>query len=166
MRNDYSKQAVYNYLDSLAIRYETTEHKAVHTMDELSETCLPHPEAIAKNLFVCDDKKQDYYLITVKSGKRVNLKALRRAYGTRPLSLAGEDALQDILRLTPGSVTPLGILNDTTCRVHFFLDKDFLTFPAIIGIHPNDNTATIWLNTEDLLYIIRTHGNEVTVVSV
>ena len=68
----------------------------------------------------------------------------------------------DILGLIPGAVTPLGILNDTDRRVSLFLDRSFLDKPGLVGVHPNDNTATVWLKTEDLISIVKDHGNDVT----
>lgn len=65
------------------------------------------------------------------------------------------------LGLIPGAVTPLGVLNDETRSVKAFLDRDFLQEPGLVGVHPNENTATVWLKTEDLIRIIREHGNEV-----
>ena len=67
--------------------------------------------------------------------------------------------------LIPGAVTPLGILNDTEKKVHFYLDKHFLEEPGLVGVHPNDNTATVWLKTEDLIRIIEEHEHDVTLVS-
>ena len=130
-------------------------------MAELAEVPCPYPEADAKNLFVRDDKKQNYYLISVKGEKRVNLKAFRKAQGTRNLSFASAEDLLERLALIPGAVTPLGVLNDETRSVQVFLDQDFLQEPGLVGVHPNENTATVWLKTEDLIRIIREHGNEV-----
>lgn len=152
------KQEVYEYLKNRSIWYEITEHKAVCNMEELSEVELPYPEADAKNLFVRDDKKRNYYLITVQGSKRVNLKEFRRKNGTRPLSFASEEELKEILGLLPGAVTPLGLLNDEACSVQFYLDKGFLGEPGLIGVHPNENTATVWLKTRDLLQILEEHG--------
>ncbi len=115
----------------------------------------------AKNLFVRDDKKREYFLITVKGNKRVDLKEFRKSHGTRPLSFASAEDLMNFLKLTPGSVTPLGLLNGVGQKVKFFLDKDFLEPPGLIGIHPNENTATVWLKTADLLKLIKENGNEV-----
>ena len=156
-----NKWEVYDYLRERSIGFETTEHQAVYTMEELSDVVLPYPEADAKNLFVRDDKKRQYYLITVKGDKRVDLKAFRRQHATRPLSFASENELKDILGLIPGAVTPLGILNDAEHRVQLYLDEDFLDSPGLIGVHPNDNTATVWLKTEDLIAIIQEHGSRV-----
>lgn len=158
-----NKQDIYNYLKEKAIWYEITEHKAVYNMAELSEIEIPYPEADAKNLFVRDDKKQNYYLITVKGDKRVDLKEFRKANKTRPLSFASEGDLMNIMRLTAGSVTPFGLLNDDERKVTFFLDKDFFEAPELIGVHPNDNTATVWLKAKDLESIIKEHGNRILV---
>lgn len=156
-----NKQQIYDYLQENSIWHEITEHKAVYNMAELAEVPCPYPEADAKNLFVRDDKKQNYYLITVKGEKRVNLKAFRKAQGTRNLSFASAEDLMERLGLIPGAVTPLGVLNDETRSVKVFLDQDFLQEPGLVGVHPNENTATVWLKAEDLIRIIREHGNEV-----
>lgn len=158
-----NKAEIYRFLTEHKISYEVTEHEAVYSMDELSSVELPYPEWDAKNLFVRDDKKQNYYLITVRGNKRVNLKEFRKAHGLRNLSFASPDDLMKIMGLVPGSVSPLGMLNDDERRVHFFLDDDFSG--NLIGIHPNDNTATVWLQTDDLIKLIAEHGNEVETVA-
>ena len=158
-----NKAEIYRFLTEHKISYEVTEHEAVYSMDELNSVELPYPEWDAKNLFVRDDKKQNYYLITVRGNKRVNLKEFRKAHGLRNLSFASPDDLMKIMGLVPGSVSPLGLLNDDERRVHFFLDDDFSG--NLIGIHPNDNTATVWLQTDDLIKLIAEHGNEVEIVA-
>lgn len=156
-----NKQEIYNYLNSRGIRYEITEHGAVYNMEDLSSVALPYPEADAKNIFVRDDKKRNYFLITVKGDTRVDLKEFRRRHGTRNLSFASADDLSAILGLIPGAVTPLGLLNDKESSVQFFLDRSFLDAPRLIGVHPNDNTATVWIKTDDLIRLIEEHGNPV-----
>lgn len=158
-----TKSETYEYLEAHGVAFEVTEHSAVFNMAELESIKLPYPESDAKNLFIRDDKKRNYYLISVKGDKRVDLKEFRKQNGTKPLSFASESDLLNILKLTPGSVTPLGLLNDEERKVHFFLDSDFIG--SIIGVHPNDNTATVWLKTEDLIRLIEEHGNSVSVVS-
>lgn len=157
-----NKEEIYEYLNKHNISYELTEHKAVFNMEELNSIELPYPEWDAKNLFVRDDKKHNYYLITVKGDKRVDLKEFRKKNSLRALSFASSDDLFSIMNLTPGSVTPLGLLNDSECKVHFYLDSEFIGNK--IGVHPNDNTATVWILANDLIHLIQEHGNEVTVV--
>ena len=161
-----NKKQIYEYIKNKQIWYEITEHKAVYSMSEISEVEIPYPEADAKNLFVRDDKKENYYLITVRGNKRVNLKEFRKENNTRPLSFASEKELEEIIQNLPGSVSPLGILNDKENKVKVFLDKEFIEKTDIIGIHPNDNTATIWLKTKDLINIIKEHGNKVELVEI
>ena len=159
-----NKQEIYEFLKSKNIWYEVTEHKAVFNMNEISEIEVPYPEYDAKNLFVRDDKKRNYYLITVKGNKKVDLKTFSNNNNTRRLSFASSEDLMSILNLIPGSVTPLGLLNDKNLKVTFYLDKEFLENKKIIGVHPNENTATIYLRVEDLINIIKEHGNKVNIV--
>ena len=146
-----NKMETYDLLRSLSIWLEITEHKAVYNMAEL---------------FVRDDKKRNYYLITVQGDKRVNLKEFKKQHGTRSLSFASADDLLTLLGLEPGSVTPLGLLHDREHKVQLYLDEAFLADPGLIGVHPNDNTATVWMKTQDLIHLLRDYGTEVHVVPV
>ena len=78
-------------------------------MEELKSVELPYPEADAKNLFVRDDKRRNYYLITVKGDKRVDLKDFRRKHELRSLTFASAEELREIMKLYPGAVSPLVI---------------------------------------------------------
>ena len=144
-----TKQETYQYLTEHDVPFEITEHQAVYNMAELDSVSLPYPDADAKNLFVRDDKRRNYYLITVKGDKRVNLKEFRKKHGLRNLTFASADELMDILGLIPGAVTPLGLLNDAEHKVELYLDAAFMG--GMMGIHPNDNTATVWLKPDDLV---------------
>ena len=160
------KNEIYAFLEKQGIPFEKADHKAVFNMEEMREVGLPHPEAEAKNLFVRDDKKRNYYLITVRGDKRVDLKAFQSRYGTRRLSFASDEDLTAILGLIPGAVTPLGLLNDTERITQFYIDEDFFKGEDLIGVHPNDNTASIWLKAGDLVRVIREHGNPVNIVNI
>ena len=159
-----TKQEVYELLKAKNIEFEAVEHPAVFHMGEDHGVELPHPEADAKNLFVRDDKKQNYYLITVRGDKKVDLKAFRREHELRPLSFGSPEALKEKLDLIPGSVCPFGLLSNEACDVKFYLDADFLKKPYLIGCHPNDNTATVFVKAEDMINLIREHGTDVEVV--
>ncbi len=159
-----NKQETYQYLKDHNIPFEITEHRAVYNMEELDSIDLPYPEGDAKNLFVRDDKKKNYYLITVKGDKRVNLKDFRKAHGLRPLSFASPEDLKKYMNLTPGAVTPLGLLNVEGAPITMYLDAEFKD--GIIGIHPNENTATVWLQGDDLVALLRENGCEVEIVEI
>ena len=159
-----TKQETYDYLTNCGVDYEVTEHEAVFNMEELKAVELPYPEADAKNLFVRDDKKRNYYLITVKGDKRVDLKQFQKDQGTRKLSFASADDLMRIMKLIPGAVTPLGLLNDEEQKVTLFLDEDFNG--GLVGVHPSDNTATVGITAAELIRVIEEHGNKVNVVKI
>ncbi len=137
-------------------------HPAVHTIGEMNEADIPDRELIPKNLFLRDDRKRGYYLVTVRNDRKIDLKQLRTAIGSRPLSFASEKDLQEILGLAKGAVTPFGLLNDRDRKVSFYLDSFFAS--KEIGIHPNDNTMTVFLRTEDLLSILRDHCNSISFI--
>ena len=158
-----NKSETLHYLDQLGIKYEIVEHQAVYNMAEMEKIALPYPEADAKNLFVRDDKKRNYYLLTIKGDKRVNLQQFREENGTRRLSFASPQDLKKKLGLELGSVTPLGLLNDSRHEIPFYLDSYFSQQPRI-AIHPNDNTATIWLDPQDWLKVTKGLSNPVRVV--
>lgn len=155
-----NKQQVYDFLKNNNIDFEVTEHPAMFSMEDTCDVELPYPDADAKNLFVRDDKKRNYYLITVRGAKRVDLKEFGTEHGTRRLSFASAEDLKKYIGVEPGSVSPLGLLNDEERKVKFFLDSEFKDVTGRIGIHPNENTATVWLKTDDLIKIIKDHGNE------
>lgn len=159
-----NKQETYQYLKDHNIPFEITEHRAVYNMEELDSIDLPYPEGDAKNLFVRDDKKKNYYLITVKGDKRANLKDFWKAHGLRPLSFASPEDLKKYMDLTPGAVTPLGLLNVEGAPITMYLDTEFKD--SIIGIHPNENTATVWLQGDDLVELLRENGCEVEIVEI
>lgn len=161
-----NKEQIYRYLKQKNIWYEITKHKAVYNMKDLQDVDLPYPEGDAKNLFVRDDKKRNYYLITVKGTKKVDLKEFRHQNNTRPLSFINEKELLELLNLKPGSVTPLGLLNDKEHKVEFFIDNELLEEPGIIGVHPNENTATVWLKTRDLITILKENNVKVYQVQI
>lgn len=157
-----NKAELLEYLSNRGIEYELVEHSMVFTIGEMIDAELPHPELIAKNLFVRDDKKRAFYLITVLEDRRVDLKEFRKLHETRPLSFASEEQLMDKLTLTRGSVTPFGLLNNEEKDVKFFIDKAFID-AGLMGIHPNMNDATVFVKTDDVIALVREHGNEVII---
>lgn len=158
-----SREEVFKMLREKQVAYRMVAHPAVFTMEEMEKLGLGEDtQAVAKNLFLRDDKKRNYYLVVIKGDKRVDLKGLRKTIQSRPLSFASQEELGQYLGLEAGSVTPLGILNDTERKVAVFIDQDFQG--GEIAVHPERNTATLWMRTEDLKRIIELHGNQVSFI--
>lgn len=158
------KQDIYDYLDKNSISYTTVEHPPAFTVDDILSFHLPNPELGAKNLFLRDDKKQNYYLLTVKEDKEFSIKDFQTKADTRRLSFASEEDLMRIMNLTRGSVSPFGVLNDKDLIVKVYLDSYFNG--KKICIHPNENTASLYIESEDLIRIIRQHGNSVEFIEI
>ena len=152
------RNEVIRMLEEKGIAYEKQDHPAVFTVEDADAFPVPYPEGAAKNLFLRDSKKREYFLITVHDRRSVDLKALRAQLGTKPLSFTSEEDLMALLKLSRGAVTPLGLLNDTDHRVRWLLGAELQG--QKIGVHPLDNTATLWLATEDLLSLLAQAGIE------
>lgn len=156
-----NKEEVYDFLKKKNIKFEVDEHIPVFNMNDLKRVSLKYPNYDGKNIFLRDNKKENYYLVTVLGNKKIDLKKFRIENGLRHLSFASDAELYNYLKLISGAVTPLGLLNDKDKVVKFYIDENFFKDPFIIGVHPNDNSATVWLNVNDLVSVIKNNGNEV-----
>ncbi len=145
-------------LNGRGCQYTISEHPAVFTIDELYDHDIPYRDRIAKNLFLRDDKKRSYYLISIEGSAKADLKELRSILSSHPLSFASEEDLGKLLKLSKGEVTPFGALNDDEHKVIVRISQFFKG--GIIGVHPNTNTATVFLNTDDLISILRYSGTD------
>lgn len=143
------KQEVYDALNKLNIKYEVVEHEPVFTMEDMDRLGLPEKGTLCKNLFLRDSKGKRHFLVTLDEKKNVDLKKLGKTLGGGNLSFASEERLEKYLGLKQGAVSPFGLMNDTDHQVEFFIDKD-LSREKSLGIHPLDNTATVFLSFKDL----------------
>ncbi len=143
------KQRVYDALDKLNIKYEAVEHEPVYTMEDMDRLGLSKKGTLCKNLFLRDAKGKRHFLVTADENTKVDLKDLGRKLGAGNLSFASEERLEKYLGLKQGSVTPFGLMNDTSHAVEFFIDKS-LSRCKSLGIHPLENTATVFLSFKDL----------------
>ncbi len=146
-------------LQEKGVGFELAEHPPVYTIDEMLALSLPHPKDIAKNLFLRDDKKQNYYLIVLREDKKADLKKIRSVLSARPLRFASEEDLEAYLGVTTGAVTPFGLLNDTEHKVKACVDKDLKR--GLVGVHPNENTATVYLQAKALVELLQDQGADI-----
>lgn len=158
----FKKQEVYDLLNERGIEYEAIEHEAVYNMEEADALELPHREAGTKNLFIRDDKKRSYYVVSIPEHDRLDLKALREKLGSRPLKFANDAELMELLGLIPGQVTPFGTLNDTEHKVKVLISEYFRG--GLMDAHPNDNTATMILKADDVVEALRSFGVDVSYI--
>lgn len=147
----------YSVLAEHGIPYEKYEHPAVFTCEEAEEKAGHVPGTPAKNLFLESGKTGFFYLVTLTYEKRANLKHLSEFLNEKKLHFGSPEKLLAVLGLSSGSVSPLGLINDSQKLVTFVLDKDFLT-KDLINIHPNQNTASLAIKVPDFLRLMREIG--------
>lgn len=158
------REEILNLLEETGISFDLTEHPAVFTMEEMHRLRLPKENSVARNLFLRDDKKRNYFLVVMHPDHETDLKTLRKIIGSRPLSFASEEDLMKYLKLEKGAVTPLGALNDMEHKVSVRIDDAFRG--EEIGIHPDSNTATVWLPCDQLKELLGKHGADTEYITI
>ena len=156
----YGKQEIYRLLTEQHIPFRSLEHPAVYTVEEMKRLGIAEEKALCKNLFLQTANGKHLFLVTIPGTKRADLKALAAQLGTSRLSFASAERLMACLGVTQGSVSPFGLLNDQECQVTMVFDRE-LQERKEVKVHPNDNTASVWLSFEDLCGLIRAHGNPI-----
>ncbi|MDA0662433.1 MAG: prolyl-tRNA synthetase associated domain-containing protein [Proteobacteria bacterium] len=150
-------------LEALGVAYTLHRHPPAFTLPEAQALRGTLPGGHVKNLFL-RDKKKNIWLVTVLEERPVNLKALRHALAARGnLSFGSPELLMEKLGLTPGSVTPFGIINDRDGAVSVILDKDVLAQDPV-NAHPLRNDMTIALAPAGLMRFLAAEGHEPSVI--
>jgi len=160
------EKKVYETLDLLNISYDRYTHPAVNTIAEIEEFD-GNGEAIlhCKNLFLRNSKGDQHYLVVIESYKKTSTKDLAKQIESTRLSFASPERMEKYLDLTPGSVSPFGLINDKNKEVEVLIDKD-LNARERITFHPNINTASITISYDDFQRYIKWCGNKVRYVDV
>lgn len=155
---------LYADLDLLGCTYAVEEHQAVFTVEESSALHDRLPGVHSKNLFLKDSEGR-FWLVTVPAEIRVDLKALPAAMGSKRLSFAKAEDLLRLLALTPGSVTPLGVINDGHAMVTVVLDHA-IADAMTVWVHPLRNTASLGIAGEGLIRALRHWNHEPVIAAV
>jgi Ala-tRNA(Pro) deacylase len=155
-----AEREVYAFLATLGISFTRFAHPPVFTVEEAERYWADIPAVHCKNLFLRNAKGTRHYLVVLGHTKKADLKALSARLGDDRLSFASPDRLMRFLHLTPGAVSPFGLIHESAREVIVVLDAD-LAGTERIGFHPNVNTATITLPTMDFLRFLEARGNVV-----
>lgn len=151
-------------LEQMGIPYEMTEHEAVYTMEQMEAQHLCEQGEVCKNLFLRDQKGKRHFLVTLQRDKHADLAALREKLGSSKLSFASEERLHKYLGLEKGAVSPFGLLNDQEHAVEMVFDRD-LAGNGRLGVHPNDNTATVWISYDHLKQVLERVGAHISEIA-
>ncbi|GAB4277973.1 MAG: prolyl-tRNA synthetase associated domain-containing protein [Marinilabiliales bacterium] len=150
---------LYKILDELQIEYKYDEHPPAPTIEIAKKYWKDLDAKHCKNIFFRNHKGNRHYLVIVEHTSNISIKGLEQRLKQGKLTFASEKRLSKYLGLTPGSVTPFGLINDEQNHVYVFLDKNLLSAERI-SFHPNINTATITIKFDDFIKFLKWTGNE------
>ena len=139
----------YDLLDKLHVSYQRIDHEAAETMEICAEIDKVLEATICKNLFLCNRQKTNFYLLMMPGDKTFKTKELSKQIGSARLSFAYPEDMERYLDITPGSVSIMGLMNDTENVVQLLVDEDVLK-GEYVGCHPCINTSSIRIKTEDI----------------
>jgi Ala-tRNA(Pro) deacylase len=157
---DTLTRPVYEALTALGITYDTYEHPPVFTSEDVEAHWREIPATPVKNLFLRNKKGNREYLVIVGVEKRVDLQQLVKTIGDDRLSFGSAERLMQTLGLTPGSVSPFGLLHEASRQVQVIIDTELRQAERLI-FHPNINTASVTISFADLEKFLGSRGNSV-----
>ena len=140
----------YALLDSLGIEFDRIDHEPAMTMEACAAVDAALGGAICKNLLLCNRQCTAFYLLMLPGDKVFKTKELSAQIGSSRLSFASGEYMQQFLNITPGSLSVLGLMNDTENRVQLLIDEELLNAEEF-GCHPCINTSSLRIKTRDLL---------------
>jgi Ala-tRNA(Pro) deacylase len=152
------------YLDTREIRYELHRHVAVFTSEEADKHRGGFTGVACKNLFLRNKKATRHFLVTLPTTERFDLDAFASSVGEKHLSFGSPERLMEYLGVTPGSVSPMCLINDSEHRVEFFIHPVVISAP-LVSMHPNDNTASLWLSHEEFVRFLDSTGHSRMILS-
>ncbi|MEW5981778.1 MAG: prolyl-tRNA synthetase associated domain-containing protein [Acidobacteriota bacterium] len=152
---------VLELLDSLGIGYQRFDHPPVFTVEQAVEQWKSIDATHCKNLFLRNKKGNRHYLVVAEHSRPVDLRRVAEMVGDDRLSFGSPERLARVLGLTPGSVSPFGLINDHSHDVHVVVVDADLRAARCLGFHPNTNTATLTLSAADFARFLAWSGHVV-----
>jgi Ala-tRNA(Pro) deacylase len=156
---------VYARLDALGIGFERYEHAAAATVQDAEAHWAGIEAMHFKNLFVRNQKGTHHYLLIIRHSKRADLRAIADQIGDGKLSFCSPERLMTYLGVTPGSVSPFGLIHDREHVVRVVIDRD-LKNANRVSFHPNINTVTITRARQDFERFLAATGNTLLYLAV
>ena len=156
---------VFGVVEALGIAYETYDHPAVFTSEDADKYWRDIPATPVKNLFLRNKKGNREYLVILGIDKRADLRQLVKIIGDDRFSFGSPERLMHTMGLTPGSVSPFGLIHAGSREVQVIIDADLRSAERLI-FHPNINTASLTIAFADLEKFLASRGNSVRYITV
>ena len=147
-----NEMSVYRFLDGLSIPFIRIDHGPVRTMEDCQAVDAVLGGVICKNLFLCNQQKTVFYLLMIREDKAFKTKDVSKQLGVSRLSFGPPEDMERLLHISPGAVSPMGLLFESARDVRLVLDSDLLQ-GEYLGCHPCVNTASIRMRMEDFLHV-------------
>lgn len=147
---------VYDLLDSLGVEYARIDHEPAMTMEACAAVDALLGAVICKNLLLTNRQETVFYLLLMPGDKAFRTRDLSAQIGSSRLSFASPAHMEELLDITPGSLSVLGLMHDTEHRVGLLIDGDVLAGETV-GLHPCINTSSLRIRTRDLTDVILPH---------
>jgi Ala-tRNA(Pro) deacylase len=152
-------------LAGLQIPFQKFDHPAVFSCDESDKLCPPMPGAHTKQLLMRSKTKDKYLLAIVMHDKRVDTRALSKEYEVQSFSFASPEDLKRLLGITPGAVTPFGLIYDKNHEIEVIFDEDAWNIGQF-RFHPLTNTATLIIDQKSFKKFMEHTGHAFAVRSI
>lgn len=140
----------YDALDALGIEYFRADHEHADTIEACEGVEKVLGCRICKNLFLANRQQTEFYLLLMPGEKPFKTKVLSKQINSARLSFGTPEFMEELLDITPGSVSVLGLLNDKNGRVKLLVDRDLLR-DEFLGCHPCINTSSLKIRTADIV---------------
>lgn len=150
-------------LENLDIPYEIVEHPPALTTEEADQFIVGIEGVRTKSMFLTNKKKTAYYLLIMDDTKRLDMDKFKDLVSANRIKMASSDSLAEQMKLPPGVVSIFGLLNNNSKNIQVYFDKEILSEPRM-SFHPNVNTKTIFLSTQDVLKFIQAIGYDYTII--
>ena len=160
-------EEVLKKLEELGLGYELVKHAPVYTIEDMNNLGpnIFKGAEICKNLFLRDQKGKRHFLVVLCSEKQANIGAIQEQAAATRLSFASSERLEKHLKLEPGHVSPMGLINDIAGNVEVLFDKD-LKNKELLAVHPNTNEASILINFKDLENFVKETKHEIKYINI
>ena len=151
-------QKLYQHLTKLGISWTTYQHPAAPDIETARKYWVDIAATHCKNVFFRNHKGNRHYLVVLEHTRNISIHDLEKRLKQGKLTFASPERLNKYLGVLPGSVTPFGLINDTTHHVPVFIDAN-LEKSETISFHPLINTASIVVKFTDFMRFMNNSGN-------
>ena len=140
-------------LKTLAIDFKVVSHPPLFHEGDADKYGIKLNCLSTKSLMLTNKDKSHNYLIILPLSERVDIKTLQLLTNEKKLSFADSEKVARVLDVTIGSVSLLSLFSVEQPNLTVFISKGLLT-AGKVGFHPNENTATVILDSTQIEKIL------------